>query len=101
MRKIVLQRFHKQLKVFEKAELKRIPVRKPWDHVINLRGFYAKKRKDIFDVMRKKRGSERICRRAVEEKVYQALKVTLYFTSVLCKKEEWKENNGIRLQIPK
>ena len=50
--------------------MKRIPVRKPWDHVINLRGFYAKKRKDIFDVMRKKRGSERICRRAVEEKVY-------------------------------
>jgi len=37
VRKIVPQRFHKWLKVFEKMESKRMPVRKPWDHVINLR----------------------------------------------------------------
>jgi len=29
VRKIVLQRFYKWLKVFEKAELERMPVRKP------------------------------------------------------------------------
>jgi len=37
VRKIVLQRFYKWLKVFEKAELERMPVRKPWDYVINLK----------------------------------------------------------------
>jgi len=34
---MVPQRFHKWLKVFEKAELERMPVRKPWDHAINLK----------------------------------------------------------------
>ena len=37
VRKIVLPRFHKQLKVFEKAESEKMSVRKPWDHMINLR----------------------------------------------------------------
>jgi len=37
VRKMVPQKFHRWLKVFEKAESKRMPVRKPWDHAINLR----------------------------------------------------------------
>lgn len=31
VKKIILQKFHKQLKVFEKVELEKILVRKPWD----------------------------------------------------------------------
>ena len=37
VRKMVPQRFHKWLKVFKKVELEKMPVRKPWDHAINLR----------------------------------------------------------------
>jgi len=37
VRKMVPQKFHRWLKVFEKAESERMPVRKPWDHTINLR----------------------------------------------------------------
>ena len=37
VKKIVPQKFYKQLKVFEKAKSKRILVRKPWDYVINLK----------------------------------------------------------------
>ena len=37
VRKIVPQKFHKWLKVFEKAKSKRMLVRKPWDYVINLK----------------------------------------------------------------
>ena len=37
VRKIVPQRFHKWLKMFKKVELEKMPVRKPWDHAINLR----------------------------------------------------------------
>ena len=35
--KIVSRRFHKYLKVFEKKKSERIPMRKIWDHAIDLR----------------------------------------------------------------
>jgi len=35
---IVPKRFHRWLKVFGKVESKRMPVKKVWDHVINLNG---------------------------------------------------------------
>jgi len=37
-------KFHKWLKVFEKAESERMPIRKPWDHVINLKEDFAPKK---------------------------------------------------------
>ena len=37
VKKIVPQKFYKQLKVFEKAKSKRMLVRKPRDYVINLK----------------------------------------------------------------
>jgi len=44
--KIVPQRFHKYLKVFEKKDSERMPTRKAWDHVIDLRkGFVLEKGK--------------------------------------------------------
>ena len=45
VRKIVPQRFHKWLKVFEKVESERMPVRKPWDHAINLREDFVPRKK--------------------------------------------------------
>jgi len=43
---MVPRRFHKYLKVFEKKDSERMPTRKTWDHVINLReGFVPKKGK--------------------------------------------------------
>jgi len=43
---MVPRQFHKYLKVFEKKELERMPMRKTWDHAIDLReGFVLKKRK--------------------------------------------------------
>jgi len=37
VREIVPQKFHKWLKVFGKVELERMPIRKLWDHAINLK----------------------------------------------------------------
>ena len=34
---MVLQKFHKWLKVFRKVELERMPTRKVWDHAIDLK----------------------------------------------------------------
>jgi len=37
VKEIVPQKFHKWLKVFGKVKSERMPIRKPWDHVINLK----------------------------------------------------------------
>jgi len=43
---MVPRRFHKYLKVFEKKDSERMPMRKTWDHAIDLReGFVPKKDK--------------------------------------------------------
>ena len=43
---IVPRRFHKYSKVFEKRDLERMPTRKAWDHIIDLKeGFVPKKGK--------------------------------------------------------
>ena len=55
VRKIVPQKFHKWLKVFEKAESERIPVRKPWDHAINLRKDFVSKKRRIYLMLRKEK----------------------------------------------
>ena len=53
--KMVPRRFHKYLKVFEKKKSERIPMRKIWDHAIDLReGFMAKKGK-IYSLSRVER----------------------------------------------
>ena len=44
--KMVPRQFYKYLKVFEKKNLKKMPMRKTWDHAIDLReGFVLKKGK--------------------------------------------------------
>ena len=45
--------------------------------------FYAKEKKGISNVKKRKKGDERICRGTVEKRVHQTLKVTLDFTSIL------------------
>ena len=55
VRKMVLQKFHKWLKVFKKVELERIPVRKPWDHVINLRKDFMPRKKRVYLMLRKEK----------------------------------------------
>ena len=46
MEKMVPRQFYKYLKIFEKKELGRMPMRKTWDHAIDLReGFVPKKGK--------------------------------------------------------
>ena len=55
VKKMVLQKFHKQLKVFEKAELERIPVRKPWDYVINLKEDFVPRKRRTYLILREKK----------------------------------------------
>jgi len=57
-KKLVPQRFHKWIYVFEKKVSKRILMKKLWDHVIKMKmkkGFALKKRK-MYLLLRKERG---------------------------------------------
>jgi len=53
--KMVLQKFHRWLKVFKKAESKRMPVRKPWDHAMNLREDFMPRKGKTYLMSREKK----------------------------------------------
>ena len=52
---MVLQRFHKYLKVFEKKDSERMPTRKAWDHAIDLREGFVPKKGKIYPLSRVER----------------------------------------------
>ena len=52
---MVPQKFNKQLKVFEKAESERIPVKKPWDHAINLREDFIPRKGRMYLISREEK----------------------------------------------
>ena len=66
---MVLRRFHKYLKVFEKKELERMPTRKTWDHAIDLREGFVLKKSKIYPLSRVE-SSTGVCEGSVEEGVH-------------------------------
>ena len=55
VRKMILQKFHKWLKVFEKAESERMPVRESWDHTINLKEDFVPRKRRTYLMSRKEK----------------------------------------------
>ena len=45
---LVPKRFHQSLKVFEQADSERMPVRKPWDHAIDLKEGYKPRKGKVY-----------------------------------------------------
>jgi len=62
----VPQKFHKWLKVFEKAESERIPVKKPWDHAINLKKDFVPRKRRTYLMSREEK---REVREFIEEQL--------------------------------
>ncbi len=52
---MVPRRFHKYLKVFEKKDSERMPMRKTWDHAIDLREEFIPKKRKIYPLLRVER----------------------------------------------
>ena len=52
---MVSRQFHKYLKVFEKKESERMPMRKAWDHSIDLREGFVPKKSKIYPLSRVER----------------------------------------------
>ena len=62
-------------------------------------GICTKKGEDILIVKRRERESAGVHTRTTEERVHLAFQVTSNSTSVLCRKERWKKENGVGLLI--
>ena len=60
---------------------------------------YTKEEKSIPIVKRGKRRDEGVHLGTAKEGIYLAIKVTSNGTSALCRKERWKEENGVGLQV--
>ena len=48
LEEIVLKHFHKFMKVFSKKASEQMPIRKPWDHVIDMKPRYEPKKEKTF-----------------------------------------------------
>jgi len=55
LKELVSKRFWKWKKVFGKRESERIPVRKAWDHAIELKEGFIPKKGKVYSLSRKKR----------------------------------------------
>ena len=52
---IVPRQFHKYLKVFKKKDSERMPMRKTWDHAIDLKEGFVPKKGNIYPLSRVER----------------------------------------------
>ena len=59
-------------------------------------GICTKKEENISLIQRR----ECVYWRKDKKEIYSTIKVTIDCTSIFCRKEEWEEENGIRLLVP-
>ena len=70
VKEMVPKWFYKYLKMFEKKESERMPIRKAWNHAIDFReGFVLKKRK-IYLLLRVEREGPEVCEGSVKEGIH-------------------------------
>jgi len=54
-KKLVLEQFHKWIKVFGKKQLEQMPTRKVWDHVIDVKEGFVPKKGKVYSLLREER----------------------------------------------
>ena len=62
-------------------------------------GIYTKKRESASLVQRREEESKRVHSGVDEERIYKTIKITTDSISILCGKEEWKEENDVGLLV--
>jgi len=58
-KKLVLEKFHKWIKVFGKKQLERVPTRKIWDHTIDMKERFVPRKGKVYLLSREER--EEVC----------------------------------------
>jgi len=59
-KKLVLEKFHKWIKVFSKKQLERMPTRKIWNHAIDMKEGFVPRKGKVYLLSRKER--EKVCK---------------------------------------
>ena len=59
VKKLVPEQFHKQIKVFGKKQLERMPTRKIWDHIIDMKKGFVLRKEKVYLLSREER--EEVC----------------------------------------
>ena len=97
-KKLVLEYFYKWIYIFGKKASEKNADQK------DMRLYYwykericTKKREGVSIVKKEERRSAQVYLQTIEKRVYQTLKVASNSTSILCRKEEWEEVNGVGL----
>ena len=54
-KKLVPDKFHKWIKVFEKKQSERMPTRKAWDHVIDVKEGFILRKENVYSLSREER----------------------------------------------
>jgi len=54
-KKLVPEKFHKWIKVFGKKQSERMPMRKVWDHTINVKEGFIPKKGKVYLLLREER----------------------------------------------
>ena len=74
-KKLVLEKFHKWIKVFGKKQLERIPMRKVWDHVINVKEGFIPRKEKVYPLLREEREEVReFVKEQLQKRYIQPLK---------------------------
>ena len=54
-KKLVLENFHRWIKVFGKKQLERMPMRKVWDHMIDVKEKFIPRKGKMYPLSKEKR----------------------------------------------
>ena len=54
-KKLVLEKFHKWIKVFRKKQLEKMPMRKLWDHAIDVKEGFMPRKEKVYPLLREKK----------------------------------------------
>ena len=54
-KKLVPERFHEWIKVFRKKQSERMPVRKVWDHAIDVKERFVPRKEKVYPLLREER----------------------------------------------
>ena len=54
-KKLVSEKFHRWIKVFGKKQLEKMPMRKIWDHVIDIKEGFVPRKEKVYPLLREER----------------------------------------------
>ena len=95
---MVPKRFHKWMKVFGKVESERMPVKKAWDHAIDLNNDFKASKARVYPLSRnEKEEVQKFVNEHLKKGYIRPCKLPPDVTSILCGQEGWRKVHGYEL----